>query len=65
MLQSLQKRFCALAKKREEVYVVNRREPLASDANAPAVLLLRALRDEVICTAVAGFGMFVYYRGAS
>jgi excinuclease ABC subunit C len=35
-----------LAKREEEVYVEERSEPLKPNANAPAMLLLRAVRDE-------------------
>ena len=39
-------RFCAIAKKREEIFVPDRTQPLQSDADQPALLLLRGLRDE-------------------
>ncbi len=45
-LELLKARVCALAKKREEVFVANRPRPLVSDPDQPALLLLRALRDE-------------------
>ena len=40
-------RVCAIAKRHEEIFVVERGEPLDTDAHQPAVLLLRAARDEV------------------
>ena len=43
---SFRARVCALAKKREEVYVGDSPRPLGTDADQPALLLLRALRDE-------------------
>ena len=37
---------CALAKKHEEVFLPGAAQPLATDANQPGMLLLRAARDE-------------------
>ena len=45
-LEHLKARVCALAKRREEVFVANRPRPLVTDPDQPALLLLRALRDE-------------------
>ena len=39
-------RVCAIAKRREEIFVVERETPLDSDPHQPALLLLRAARDE-------------------
>jgi len=38
--------MCAIAKKREEIYIPDEPLPLTTDANQPALLLLRGLRDE-------------------
>jgi hypothetical protein len=43
---SFRARVCALAKKHEDIYVGDSPRPLDTDADQPALLLLRAVRDE-------------------
>jgi excinuclease UvrABC nuclease subunit len=38
--------ICALAKKKEELFVLGRKDPLPTAPDSPALLLLRSLRDE-------------------